>query len=122
MLRGSTALCLASALCGPAAATPAMTTSPTVMRDAPSSRAHVVQSIPGNAEIDIGGCGKVWCSASWRDISGFVAARVVSTAGGPPPVYADEPPLGPPVEVGPPVFVAPFGWGYGYGWHRRYYY
>jgi uncharacterized protein YraI len=121
MVRVSLASCLALALCGPAAATPAMTTAPTVMRDAPRSHAHVVQSIPANAQIDVSGCGKVWCSASWRDMSGFVAARAVSTAGG-PPVYADAPPPpGPPVVVAPPVVIAPY-WGWGWGWRHPYYY
>jgi uncharacterized protein YraI len=118
MLRGWAAFGLGLALCGPALATPAMTTAPTVMRDAPRPHAHVVQSIPARAQIDIGGCGKLWCSASWRDISGFVSARAVSTAGGPAPLYAEAPG---PVVVGTPVVVAPY-WGWGWGWGRRYYY
>jgi uncharacterized protein YraI len=118
MLRGFAAFGVALALCGPAAATPGMTTSPTVMRDAPRSHAHVVQSIPANAQIDIGGCGKYWCSASWRDLSGFVATRAVSTAGG-PPLYANAIPPGPAYVGPPPVVVAPY-YGWGWGWRRRY--
>ena len=51
------------------------------MRAAPSFNAAVVQSIPANAQIDVTNCGKMWCSASWRDIPGFV--RVTALA--PPP-------------------------------------
>jgi hypothetical protein len=104
------------AACGPALANPAMTTGPVEMRESPSSRARVVQSVPPHAQIDISECRKSWRSASWRDIDGFVPARAVSTADVGPLVEAGGPP--PP----PPVVVAPFGWGYGYyGWHRHYY-
>jgi uncharacterized protein YraI len=102
-----------------------MTTVPTQMRQEPSSHSPVVQSIPPNAEIDIGGCGKIWCSASWRDMSGFVRASAIAAAPGAPPlVYSDAPPPG--VVVAPPLVVAPFGccwgpgWGYGHPW-RHYY-
>ncbi len=101
------------AFAGTAIANPAMTTVETQMRESPNSHARVVQAIPANAQIDVGGCGPVWCSASWRDIPGFVRANAV-TAGfaGPSPVYRVGPP--PP----PPVVVAPFG--FYYGW-RHYY-
>ena len=97
-------------------ATPAMTTAPTAMRAAPSAHSRVVQSIPANAQIDIEDCGRYWCNASWRDVSGFVPVNVVAAGG--PPVYRAPPP--PPAYYGPPVVVAPFGFGY-YGWHRHYY-
>ena len=97
-----------------ALATPALTNAPTTMREAPSAHSRVVQSIPANAQIDIEGCGRYWCNASWRNIDGFVPANVVSAGG--PPVYNAAPP---PVVFGPPVVFAPFGWGY--GWHRHEY-
>jgi len=122
MRRIAAAFLLAAAVAGPARATPAVTNASTLMREAPDSHARVVQSIPASAEIDLVGCGKAWCSASRRDIDGFVRASVVSEAPpGPPLAYQDAPP--PP----PPLVVAPFGWswGYGYGWGhpwRHYYY
>ncbi len=108
MKRLKIALALTFVLAGSATASPAMTTYPTAMRAAPNSHSHIVQSIPANAQIDVGGCGRVWCSASWREISGFVRTSAVSTAGGAPLVYAPPPP---PVYGGP--VIAPFG---GYGW------
>lgn len=121
MRRLVVASCFSLAFAGAAMAEPAMTTKPTQMRASPSSHAHVVQSIPANAQIDVSGCGAVWCSASWRDLSGFVPAKaVVANAGGAPLVYSDPPP---PVYAPPPVVFAPFGccfYGYGYGWHHYY--
>jgi uncharacterized protein YraI len=102
---------------GPALASPAMTVMPTVMRQSPSSHSAVLQSIPANAQIDVSGCGAVWCTASWRDISGFVPARAVAAdQSAPPPEYYGAPP---PVVIAPVPFY--FG-GYGYGHHWRHYY
>lgn len=93
MRRLAAALCFATVSANSALASPAMTTVPTQMRQAPSSHAPIVQSIPPNAEIDVGGCGKIWCSASWRDIPGYVRASSIAAAPGAPPlVYADAPP------------------------------
>ncbi len=112
MRRLLTAFGLGLAFAGPSLANPAMTTVDTQMREAPNARSRVVQSIPANAQIDVQGCGPAWCSASWRDVPGFVrASAVVPGAAGPLHGYPDGPP--PP----PPVVVAPFGFGYyGYGW------
>ncbi len=130
MRRFVVALGLTLEFAGSALASPAMTIVPTAMRQSPSSHATVVQSIPPNAEIDITGCGKVWCSASWRNIAGYVRASSINAAPGAAPlVESDEPPPPPPgVYVGPPpLVIAPFGccwgrpYGYGYGWHRYYY-
>ena len=130
MRRFFTALGSSFLLASQALASPAMTIVPTTMRQAPNSHAAVVQSIPANAVIDITGCGKVWCSASWKEIPGFVRAASINAAPGAAPlVDADEPPPPPPpgVYVGPPpLVVAPFGccWrgpGWGYGYHRYYY-
>ncbi len=107
-----------------ALASPAMTIVPTTMRQAPNSHAAVVQSIPPNAVIDITGCGKVWCSASWREMPGFVRASSIDSAPGAAPLLeADEPPPPGPVYLAPPpLVVAPFGccWG-GWGYRRHYY-
>jgi len=108
-------LCLIVAAGGTATAEPAMTNAPTRMRESPSPQARVVQEIPANAQIDVQGCGRVWCSASWRDISGFVAVRSVSLDDAGPLVDAPPPR---PVYVGPPVVVAPCGFGWGYGWRH----
>ena len=103
-----------------ALAAPAMTLVATQMRAEASSHSEIVQSIPAQAEILVTGCGKIWCSASWRDISGYVRATAVSVVGpqGPGVIYADEPPPRP-VIVGPPVVVAPWPY-YGYGWGYHY--
>jgi uncharacterized protein YraI len=118
------ALSAASAL-----ADPAMTQVPTTMRAGPSFNTAVVQSIPANAQIEVTGCGKMWCQASWRDISGYV--RVTSVG---PPMEGDQGAPPPPVYGGPVVVAPPvaFGWGWhgggccwgggwaggGYGWHH----
>ncbi len=92
-------------------ANPAMTAADTPMRAAPNSHAQVVQDVPAHAQIDVTGCGRVWCSASWRDVSGFVAARDIAENDA-PLAHAAPPP--------PPVVVSPF-FGWGYGWRRHYY-
>jgi hypothetical protein len=90
-------------------AEPALTISLTRMREAPDPHSRIVQSIPRNAEIDVGECGRYWCAASWRDTPGYVRAGDVSFADRGPPIY--EPP--------PPVVVRPFGFfGYSYGYRR----
>ena len=127
MRRFVAAFALSSVLAAEALASPAMTIVPTTMRQSPSSHAAVVQSIPANALIDITGCGKIWCSASWKEIPGFVrASSINATPGAAPLIDADEPPPPPgpgpgPVFVAPPLIVAPFGccWG---GWGYRHYY
>ena len=108
---------------GPAFASPALTAAATIMRAGPSSKAAVVQAIPANAEIEVDDCGKVWCRASWRDRSGYVAVAVVAPlpvregdAYPPPPLVVA--PLYPPYAWGPGYYYGPaFGWGFGY--HRR---
>src|SRR5580658_10664235 len=94
---------------GSALANPAMTTTDTEMLESPKAHAHVVQAIPAHAQVDVENCGPVWCSASWRNIPGFVRANAVVPGGvGLRPAY--RPP--------PPPFFRPFGWGY--GWHPYY--
>ena len=105
MIRPALAFLLLS---GAAVAHPAMTAYDTAMRAAPSGKARIVQHIPGNAEIDVIECGDVWCSASWRDINGFVKVDAI----GPD----DAPPVERPHYYGPPVVVAPF---FGFGYYRR---
>ena len=109
MRRLPTALALSLVFAGSALAGPAMTTTNTLMRESPNSHARVVQPIPANAQIDVQGCGPVWCSASWRNMDGFVRVSAVAPGGGPPLAYGGPPPP-------PPVVVAPFGFGYYYGW------
>jgi len=129
MRRLVAALAVSSLLASAALASPAMTIVPTTMRQSPNSHAAAVQSIPANAVIDVTGCGKVWCSASWKDLPGFVKASSINSAPGAVPLIdADEPPPPPPgvYEGPPPLIVAPFGccWGgpgWGWGYHRHYY-
>ena len=115
MRRLLTAFGLAVACAGAAFANPAMTTVETQMRESPNARARIVQPIPANAQIDVDGCGPVWCSASWRNIPGFVRADAVVAGGvGLRPAYHRPPP--------PPLVIAPFGfgWGYYHPWHPYY--
>jgi hypothetical protein len=96
----------------PCNAGPAITTAPAAMRRAPNAHSHIVQTVPANAQIDLENCSAGWCSASWRNLFGYIPAFAVAEAG--PPMIA------------PPVVVAPaFEWGgpyvgggFGYGWGR----
>jgi hypothetical protein len=122
-LAAATAAILAASL-APALASPAETTVKTVMHAAPDFHSAVVQTIPAHAQIDVTGCGQMWCSASWRNIPGFVRANTFAGApDAPPPPYAGDGPVG----VAPPVLVAPYygwgwhgGWGWGGGWGYGY--
>ena len=124
-------LLLAAGLCaevvGPSFADPAITTAWSNMRRAPSAHSRIVQGVPANAQIDLQGCGPEWCSASWRNLSGYIPAFAVAGGGAPPPLVAAPPP--PPVVVAaPPIIVGPaYGWGGpyvggywggGYGWRH----
>jgi len=109
MRRLITAFGLGLAFAGSALANPAMTTVGTQMRESPNGHSRVVQDIPPNAQVDVDNCGPVWCSASWRNIPGFVRADAVVAGGvGLRPAYHRP----------PPPFFRPFGWGY--GWHPYY--
>jgi uncharacterized protein YraI len=122
-------LLLAAGLCagvvGPSLADPAITTAWSNMRRAPSAHSRIVQGVPANAQIDLQGCGPEWCSASWRNLSGYIPAFAVAEGGAPPPLAVAPPPL---VVAAPPLIVGPgYGWGGpyvggywggGYGWRR----
>ncbi len=102
-------------------ASPALTRSATTMYATASTRAHVVQSIPANAEIDLDHCDRAWCYVSWRDRAGYVSARALDST---PPDFpvAGPGPYGPPPP--PPLAPPPYGYwggpyvGWGWGWHR----
>jgi hypothetical protein len=102
------ALGLLTALASTARADPAITTMASVMREAPNARAHIVQSVPAHAEIDLSSCERNWCYVSWRDLFGYLPVAAVMTR-----------PYGPP-ETPPPAAVGggvgPF---FGYGWYQR---
>jgi uncharacterized protein YraI len=121
MIRFAPAFALVLAA-GAAAANPAMTAYGTSMRAAPSSRAHVVQRIPPHAQIDIGDCGARWCSASWRNIDGYVRVEAIAANTGPlAPAAAPPPPYGyygygGPSYYGGPVVVGP---AFGFGFYRH---
>lgn len=122
MSRIPIALGAAALAIGPAFATPALTATPTIMRASPSARAAAVQAIPANAEIEVDGCGKVWCHASWRSRAGYVGvAAIAPPAMGEPGPYPYPPPpapLYPPYPWGPGYYDGP-GFGFGFGYHRR---
>lgn len=94
-----------------------MTDYETSMRAAPSARAHVVQRIPAHAQIDLGTCGERWCSASWRNLDGYVRVEAIGANTGPlagPRPYGY---YGGPYPYGGPVVVGPvFGFGYYHHW------
>ena len=104
------ALVLLTALCSAARADPALTTTPSVMRAAPSVKAQVVQRVPARAEIDLSNCSQDWCYVSWRNLFGYLPATVVSAL-----------PYGPPDSASPPPAIVGGGWGplQGYGWYQR---
>jgi hypothetical protein len=102
----------------PGLADPAQTAIPATMRRLPSVKAHIVQHIPANAEIDVSSCAGGWCYGSWRNLFGYIPARAVEAG---PPVAMGPPPF----AVAPPVVGPAFGWGgpyagasWGYGWRR----
>ncbi|MGA7198870.1 hypothetical protein [Roseiarcus sp.] len=113
---------LCAGVAAPCYAEPAITTVPAAMRRAPNAHSHIVQTVPANAQIDLGTCSAGWCSASWRNLFGYIPAFAVADAG--PPMIASPPP--PVVVAAPPIVVAPaFQWGgpyvgggFGYGWGR----
>jgi hypothetical protein len=105
-LRGSLfAAGMALALAGPSFANPAMTGAPVTMHAAPNGKSRVVQRIPANAEIDLSTCGRGWCQASWRHLSGYIPAEAVVL--GPPPATAPGNEMPPPVLSATPTNVAP---------------
>jgi hypothetical protein len=109
MRRVLVVLGMSTLISGQALASPALTSSPTIMRASPSSKARVIQAIPNNVQIDLNYCDKAWCYVSWRNLLGYVSAKsVVALPEAPPPG----------VVYGPPaVVVAPYyGWGWDYGW------
>lgn|ERR1700722_405937 len=111
-------LVLAAGLCfavsASASADPAVATTATAMRAAPSAKARLVQHVPGNAEIDLNQCGGGWCYASWRNRFGYLPVAAIaaqpdpaaSLYGSPPPVVGSEWGGG----------VGPFYYG---GWYSR---
>jgi hypothetical protein len=121
MIRFASAFALVL-VAGAASADPAMTAYGTSMRAAPSPRAQIVQRIPGHAQIDIGDCGERWCSASWRNIEGYVRVEAIDAntaplapAAAPAPAYGDYG-YGAPYSYGGPVMVGP---AFGFGFYRH---
>jgi hypothetical protein len=105
-LRGSLfAAGMSLALAGPSFSNPAMTGAPVTMHAAPNGKSRVVQRIPANAEIDLSTCGRGWCQASWRHLSGYIPAEAVVL--GPPPATAPGNEMPPPVLSATPTNVAP---------------
>jgi hypothetical protein len=105
-LRGSLfAAGMALALAGPSFANPAMTGAPVRMHAAPNGKSRVVQRIPANAEIELSTCGRGWCQASWRHLSGYIPAEAVVL--GPPPATGPGNEMPPPVLSATPTNVAP---------------
>jgi hypothetical protein len=108
-LRGSLlAAGVALAFAGPSFASPAMTGAPVTMHAAPNGKSRVVQRIPANAEIDLSTCGRGWCQASWRHLSGYIPAEIVVL--GPPPATLPGNAMPPPVVNAQPTYVTPPVW------------
>ena len=96
------------AFAGPSFANPAMTGAPVTMHAAPNGKSPVVQRIPASAEIDLSTCGRGWCRASWRRLSGYIPAEVVVL--GPPPATLPGNEMPPPVVYAQPTHVTPPVW------------
>lgn len=105
MRRVVLALGISTIVFGQALASPALTTSATIMRAGPSSKGRVVQAIPNSAQIDLNFCEKAWCYVSWRNLFGYVSAKTVVALPEAPPAV---------VYVTPPFYG--WGWDYGPGW------
>jgi hypothetical protein len=99
---------MALAFAGPSFASPAMTGAPVTMHAAPNGKSRVVQRIPANAEIDLSTCGRGWCQASWRHLSGYIPAEIVVL--GPPPATLPRNEMPPPAVYALPTYVAPPAW------------
>lgn len=99
---------MSALISGQALASPALTSSPTIMRASPSPKARVVQAIPNDTQIDLNFCEKAWCYVSWRNLFGYVSAKsVVALPEAPPPSV---------VYVPAPYYDYGWGWDYGGGW------
>ena len=122
-------LLLAAGLCvifaAPSFADQAMTGAPVTMHATASSKSHVVERIPANAEIDLSKCDHGWCYASWRNLFGYIPADAVVL--GPPPATLPGNELPPPVVYALPTYATPPAWSWGgpyiggswgYGWSR----
>ncbi|HWG04871.1 MAG TPA: SH3 domain-containing protein [Beijerinckiaceae bacterium] len=94
------------ALC-PTLASPARTTSSTIMRVSPKPSAKAVQSIPANTDVDLDNCSKDWCRVSWHNQLGYVSANAV-TASTPDNSLAPMPVDRPPPSSSGPSFGLPF--------------
>ncbi|HEY1452523.1 MAG TPA: hypothetical protein VGF57_03585 [Roseiarcus sp.] len=99
---------VAVAFSAPALAELAMTGSPVAMRSGPAGSARVVQRIPASAEIELSGCRRGWCQASWRHSSGYIPAGAVVL--GPPPATLPGKEMPPPVVNAAPTYVTPPAW------------
>jgi hypothetical protein len=105
------ALSVALALAAPGAAlaAPAETARATWMHTGADARAPIVQSLPGSAEIDVVSCGRQWCFASWRGVSGYIQAKAV--------IFGSEgSPYGPPPVDAPAIRTWGFGFNFGNLW------
>jgi uncharacterized protein YraI len=98
---------------GIAAAAPAVVVAPTNLRQGPGTGFPVIATMPGGAEVLVGGCKTgSWCSVHWGNLNGYAIARNLNFGGA--PVVAPAP-----IYAPPPVVVAPYP--YPYYWGPRYY-
>ena len=106
---------LAVLFAAPALASSGMTTTTTVMRQGPSTKARAIMAIPSDARIDIGRCDRGWCFITFRSQIGWVKQTNVLAVADPPPPRV--------VVVGRPYY-GPYWGGFGprplfyRGWRR----
>ena len=66
VMRRLFASALAVLFAAPALASSGMTTTTTVMRQGPTTKARAIMAIPSDARIDIGRCDRGWCFITFR--------------------------------------------------------
>ena len=98
------------------AASAAVVTRDLNLRSGPSTRNHIIGTMPAGAHVAVLGCGGAWCRVDWHGRVGFASARYLAGDGA---VYAVAPP---PVYYAPgPYYYRPgpvFSFGFGWGGHR----
>ncbi len=105
------ALAASAILVSASAASAAVVTNDLNLRNRPTTRSAVIDTMPAGAHVDVLGCGGAWCRVEWRGLVGFASARYLAGGG----AYA----YSPPIYVAPPPVVS-FGLSFGSGprWYR----
>jgi uncharacterized protein YraI len=113
------ALAVSALLVSASAASAAIVTNDLNLRNRPTTRSAVIDTMPAGARVGVLGCRGSWCRVEWRGLIGYASASYLARGGG---AYA----YAPPVYLAPPPVVSfgiQFGsgprWYRGRDWHRR---